>query len=183
MNENFCQVCYSWYSTVHNTLVTRSTFQKSKNIFKDSTPPLPRPPTHNCLRSHHNRLLEILFRPWTTSLGSHVRYAHASCPRNTTSERSHLTMAAKKSTLDEGSVGEEGTNAEQSNALSSILCKLNSTSSTMATSMKTMEYSLKRSTARPNSEDNIPQKQKKSGERATQHHGASEGPLRAPWRG
>ena len=102
MNENFCQVCYSWYSTVHNTLVTRSTFQKSKNIFKDSTPPLPRPPTHNCLRSHHNRLLEILFRPWTTSLGSHVRYAHASCPRNTTSERSHLTMAAKKSTLDEG---------------------------------------------------------------------------------
>ena len=40
--------------------------------------------------------------------------------------------------------------------------------------MKTMERSLKRSTPRPTSEGNIPQKRKKSGERATQHHGASE---------
>ena len=69
---------------------------------------------------------------------------------------------------------EEGTNAEQSNALPSILWQLNSTLSTMATSMRTMEHSLKRWTPRPNSEDNIPQKRKKSGERATQHHGTRE---------
>ena len=95
-------------------------------------------------------------------------------------------MAAEKSTLDEGRnsplsekeenelLEEEGTNAEQGNALSSILSQLNSTLSSMATSMKTMEHSLKRSVPKPNSEDNIPQKRKKSGERATQHHGASE---------
>ena len=71
----------------------------------------------------------ILFRHWTASLRSHVRYAHAdrvfSCPRNTTSERSHLTMAMREQIrlcqkMKKMNSWKKEQMPEQSNALPSI---------------------------------------------------------------